>query len=339
MIVVHPGARPMRWGSLHDFALDCMRFALDRGEFDSLTIVDSDQMALRSGWPARIGECIAQASGRLGLLGNRPERLPPHSDVSAAITAWQEIDLWRPFLRRFAGGEDKFVHWTFWPSTVFTADAARELVRLFDEDQQLHQILRHSRLWVTEEILFPTLTALLGFEVARSPGTYDFVRYRQVYSQGELATALVRPDAYWMHPVPRRHDDPLRAAIRERWEHYQPRHAGGTLAAVGGPAAIDTATEGNGARAIQLHDIRQPVIAAMRQVPGWLGDEEADLLITMTDRALATCATTRAPWSKWGASGARGRRCWPASSGRCGLRRAFGRSIRMTGWSAQRIRG
>src|SRR5262249_52957128 len=40
--VVHPRPRPMEWGRLHDFALDCMRFALAEMPFDMMTIVDSD---------------------------------------------------------------------------------------------------------------------------------------------------------------------------------------------------------------------------------------------------------------------------------------------------------
>jgi hypothetical protein len=290
-VVIHPSPRPMRWGSLHDFALDCMRFALGRsGDFDTLTIVDSDQLALRSGWPARLGECLAQSGERVGVYGNRPERLLSRTDVSAAITAWQEVELWRPFLRRFAGGEDKFVHWTFWPSTVFTAAVAHELVRLFDQDQQLKRILQHSRLWVTEEILFPTLTALLGFEVARSPGSYDFVRYRQPYTQAEVEAALARADAFWIHPVPRRYDDPTRTAIRARWEYYDGGVARAGEMGAGAAAGADAAAR----RAARLNDLRRPVLAAMRQVSGWLGDDEADLLITMTDRALATCAEARA---------------------------------------------
>src|SRR4029079_4628440 len=136
--------------------------------FDALTIVDSDQLALRPGWPAKIHECLSRDAS-LGLLGNNAERLLPRTDNAAAITAWQEVELWRPFLRRFPDGEDKFVHWSFWPGTVFSADAARALVDLFDRDDQLREILRLTHLWVTEEIVFPTLTALLGFRVARSP--------------------------------------------------------------------------------------------------------------------------------------------------------------------------
>src|SRR5580704_17462980 len=46
---IHPSPRPMKWGRLHDFALDSMRFALAQGRFDTLTIVDSDQLAIRPG--------------------------------------------------------------------------------------------------------------------------------------------------------------------------------------------------------------------------------------------------------------------------------------------------
>lgn len=41
---------PMKWGWLHDFALDCFRFALEHEAFDAMTIVDSDQLGLRPGY-------------------------------------------------------------------------------------------------------------------------------------------------------------------------------------------------------------------------------------------------------------------------------------------------
>jgi hypothetical protein len=293
-VVIHPNPRRMRWGSLHDFALDCMRFALAECSFDTLTIVDSDQLALRAGWTKVLGECLAAEPGTIGLLGNRPERLSAHTDVSAARTAWQEVELWRPFLRRFPEGENMWVHWTFWPSTVFTAEAARALVDLFDHDQQLQQILRHSRLWVTEEILFPTLTALLGFGVARSPGSYDYVRYGYGYSPGELEQALARPDAYWIHSVPRRYDDPLRTILRARFDRYDT--GGRSAEATGVPSTLlsGSASVSGEPRTRLLSEIRRPILTQMREVSGWLGDDEADLLITMTDRALETCPDVRA---------------------------------------------
>ena len=45
-----PSPTPLQWGALHEFAIDCMRFALEEAPFDTLTIVDSDQLLLRQGY-------------------------------------------------------------------------------------------------------------------------------------------------------------------------------------------------------------------------------------------------------------------------------------------------
>ena len=58
-----------------------------------------------------------------------------------------------------------------------------------------------------------TLAALLGFEVHRSPATYEYVRYRERYSPGHVDLAFHRSDAYWIHPVNRDIHDPLRRRV------------------------------------------------------------------------------------------------------------------------------
>ena len=289
-VVVHPSPRPVRWGALHPFALDCMRFAQADQPFDSLTIVDSDQLALRPGWPARIQECLTRDRG-IGLLSNQPERMPPATDNAAALTAWQEVELWRPFLKQFPDGEDKFVHWGFWPGTVFSADTTRALLDRFDHDDDLREIMRQSHLWVTEEIVFPTLTALLGFRVARSPDNYRYLRYRYPYSWTDLESALADPDAFWIHPIPRRPDDPLRVAIRQRLGQDAPAVAA-TEAHVVEPRPVPAIAYGN--LRPSLGEIRAPIVNAMREISGWLADDEADLLITATDQALTASPNARA---------------------------------------------
>src|SRR5687767_2523142 len=57
--LVHPRPRRLEWGRLHDFALDCMRFALDTLSFDTLTIVDSDQLAARPGYSVHLAAHLA----------------------------------------------------------------------------------------------------------------------------------------------------------------------------------------------------------------------------------------------------------------------------------------
>jgi hypothetical protein len=158
---VVPGAVPVRWGLVHEFALRSMRFALNELPFDMLTIVDSDQLALREGYTAHLAQAAIGAK-RLGMLVNSPGRQPATTEVGPARAAYLEYALWLPFLRRFRGGEKKFVHWSFWPATVFTAEAARELTVLF-EDAQLKEILSRSRIWASEEVLFSDAHSLARF--------------------------------------------------------------------------------------------------------------------------------------------------------------------------------
>src|SRR5688572_12927042 len=104
--VVHPSPRRMEWGKLHGFALDCMRFALDHLPFDTLTIVDSDQLATRPGYSEHLGSFL-EGHPRAGLLGNAPFRQPPDGKIGPAAAAYREIDLWSSWARQLPGGEEK----------------------------------------------------------------------------------------------------------------------------------------------------------------------------------------------------------------------------------------
>lgn len=269
--VAHPAPRPMKWGRLHDFALDCMRFGLANLPFDALTIVDSDQLGARSGFSARIGAFL-RARPAVGLLGSAPPPQPGQVLAAPAEQAVRERDLWRPYLRRFAGGEATFPQWTFWPSTVFTADAARALVEEWDRDTTLPDLLARSQLWATEEVLLPTLVALLGLEVVKSPCSHDYVRFRARYTRAQLDAALSHPDVFWIHPVPRRYGDLLRARIRARLAEYG--------APVQEPPTLAPVPE-RSAPGLTAADL-----AEVRAVEGWLSDEEARLVGEATALAL-----------------------------------------------------
>jgi hypothetical protein len=270
--VLHPRPRPMKWGWLHDFALDCFRFALEHHPFDTITIVDSDQLATRAGYSEYLGRFLTDHP-HVGMLGNVSTPRTTGPLAAPAAHAWKEVELWRPFLRRFPEGEAQFVHWTFWPSTVFTAEAARELVRLW-EDRQLQEILGRSRIWATEEVILPTLVAALGLPVLQSPCRYDCVRYRVRYTPAQVDAALAHPEVFWMHPVPRRYDDALRARIRAHHGDYTP-----SAPAEAAPAGLPP---DEGDRLL----LTSPILAEMRRVQGWLADEEADLLIATAAQAL-----------------------------------------------------
>lgn len=274
--IVHPSPRPMQWGRLHDFALDCMQFALSELSFDTLTIVDSDQLATRRGYSEYLRRFV-QGRNRLGMLGNSPGVLPSATKHGPAQTAFQEIDLWRPYLRRFPYGEQKFVHWSFWPSTVFTNQAAWDLTRLFATDRELSAILARSNIWASEELVLPTLLALLGYEVAANPCSYEYVQYKASYTLFQVDAALQREDVFWMHPVPRLLDDPVRARIRERLGYAHSETEKRRI------ESIDPYTAANPGLVLSL-----PILNRIKKIQGWLDEEEADLLLATCNRALSS---------------------------------------------------
>jgi hypothetical protein len=263
-VIAVPSPKPMAWGKLHDFAIDSMRFAADELQFDTLTIVDSDQLLLRRGYTGYIERFLAQHPDA-GCLVSQPGRQPPTTGVGPARAAWQEIDLWRPFLSRFPGGGNTFPQWTFWPSTVFTEQAARDLLALW-EDDGLREILRRTRIWASEEVILPSLVALSGHQVIGNPCSYDLVQYRARFTPGQLETAMSRDDLFWVHPVPRKTGDPLRRLVRDRYCDYG--------------AASPPATPRRFPRTLDL-------INRMESVEGWLSRAEADLLAAATVRALS----------------------------------------------------
>jgi hypothetical protein len=271
--IVHPAPRTQNWGWLHSFALDSMQFALEQFTFDTLTIVDSDQLAVRSGYSKYLGGFLAKQSG-VGMLGNAPEPQHANTPIAPAAQAWREVELWRPFLRRFPAGESKFVHWTFWPSTVFTVDAASELTRLFATDQQLQELMQRTQIWATEEIILPTLVALLGYDIKANPCNYDLVRYREHFTLPRLEAAFPRPDIFWIHPVPRKYDDPLRNRIRTQFNQYE--------------GALSLPTQSPLFEPVAKPDLllTKPILAQMDATEGWLDEAEAELLLNVTAQAL-----------------------------------------------------
>jgi predicted O-methyltransferase YrrM len=278
--IVHPNPQPMAWGRLHDYALDCMRFALDELPFDSLTIVDSDQLAARIGYSSFIGEFF-RAHPRVGLAGNSAAVYPRNTRVGPLVAAYKERELWRPFLNRFSNGQDAFGRWTFWPSTVFSAAAARDLTTLFATDGQLQSLVQRTQIWASEEVLFPMLTAVLGHEVAQSPCSYEYVKHRVAYSTRDLDRALTRPGVFWIHPINRTWQDPLRAHVRARFNHYERAfRPGGDMVTASSASTPD--------RPLFL---TTQVLARMRAIEGWLEDDEADVLIAAASRALEELPT------------------------------------------------
>jgi glycosyltransferase involved in cell wall biosynthesis len=269
--VIHPKSSPAKHGYLHQSALDCMQFALDNFSFDTVTYVDSDQLLIRSEYPKYLGSFISSSSN-IGMFSNKPKRITTgdsnDSDVWPAVQALKEYDLWKPFLKQFPEGESKFVHWTFWPSSVFTTSAIRDLVKLFEENKQLQEIMTKTKIWATEEVILPTLVKLLGYEIVSNPCDYSFVKYQKAYTLQDINCALNKADSYWIHPIERRYDSPLRKHIRQQFNHY---------------VKDKKVCEHDSSTQLVL---TLSLIEKIKKIEGWLTDQEADLLIAITLKAI-----------------------------------------------------
>jgi Capsular polysaccharide synthesis protein len=213
-VIIHPSPNRQHWGCLHGFALDCMRL-IAHLEFDALTIVDSDQLLLRHGYSGFIARSLA-GKPRAGMLVNSGAWQAADTQNGPAQSAWAELERWRAFLNQFPNGEANFPRWAFWPSTVFTARGVRALLARFESDALLQEAIAASSICATEEVIFPSLVALLSLELLPHPCSFDFVQYRVAFSQVKLERALLRPDVFWVHPVPRHLDDRLRKLVRSR---------------------------------------------------------------------------------------------------------------------------
>ena len=267
--VIHPNSRPVKHGYLHSFALDCMQFAQENFSFDTMTIVDSDQLAIRQGYADYLEKFIS-SQPRIGMLSSQPGRVTMDDKTNhVALQAFKEYELWKPFLDNFPGGDSKFVHWTFWPSSVFTSDAARDLIKLFKENNLLRDIMDRSKIWASEEVILPTLVRLLGYEIGLNPCSYDFVRYKQKYTLQDINYALDKTDSYWIHPIARRYDDPFRKYIRERLND----NSNGKER----KSHIDIVPDESFSKSSLLSEIKK--------IEGWLSDQEANLLIEFTRKA------------------------------------------------------
>ena len=180
------------------------------------------------------------------------------------------------FLQCFQGGTEKFVYWTFWPSTIITYRAARDIYTSFSSDAQLLEILTQTKIVATEEIVFPTLAALLGYEIEESPCSYQYVRWGAHITPIEVDAARHMLNAYWVHTVPRHYDNPTRKYMREKFNGYQPYLNSNLLNKSTYPPRVN------------LLPSDLSIIHQAKGVEGWLEDEEAELLIATASRTRQT---------------------------------------------------
>jgi hypothetical protein len=229
-IFVYPESKQHRYGALHGYMLDCMEWACQNKEFDTITNVDSDQLLLQPGYTERLSQIMTQ-NPNLGMLQSSPATPQWPNETADNLggrrfqaypqrTALTEIGHWQPFLRKYDRSLDRFPLWSFWPGTTFSRQACRAILGLLENSLLLRSLINRSRIFATEEVILPILVDVLGFDLVQTPFDETCLRFKTHYSVDTLAESLSLPNRLWMHPVPRDLDDPLRAHLRKYYQHY-----------------------------------------------------------------------------------------------------------------------
>lgn len=260
-VIIHPNPKPLKWGWLHDFAIDCMEYAIEKIPFDTITVVDSDQLAVGKNYTDFISKTIRE-NPQLGMLGQISNRILPDTKIDPAITAYQEQALWQPFLEQLPNGKEAFLHWTFWPSTTFTKQATVDLVKLFRTNKQLQDILKVTKIWASEEIFFPTLIIALGYTIVENPCSFDFVKYKKNYLDTDIEDAVKSENNFWIHPIERKINNSNRISIRNHFNNY-----------------TDSKIKNKYGHFEQLIT---EIVAKTNSIEGWLQPEETELLASLS---------------------------------------------------------
>jgi hypothetical protein len=214
-----PGTRPVPMPGLlpvlHGVYFDILRWADSEFVFDALTIVDSDQLLVSPGFARRILSFLDEHPS-VGLLGSAHvhERQGPDSRYYQARKAHEEIRVWYPFLAQFDAWQSSFVHYSFWPSLAVAGRAVKGVLECVDSMPSLRSLLQQTKISALNEVLVPTIVRLLGWGLAPSPASFRYTRWRKPLSFPELRAAMADHNCYWIHPVTRDYDDPVRTFIR-----------------------------------------------------------------------------------------------------------------------------
>ncbi len=219
---VVPGAQKLGWGNLLPFLVATGQFARELGGFDALTIVDSDQLLLRAGYTAML-ERVFAAHPRAGMLVTSPRKTPAERIAFHMPTrdALLEADRWKPVFGSKASLDAHWGRWTFWPATVFSGAGLAAFTERWETDATLREVTAATQMGVTEEIIPASILSAMGYDLVPNPVNRIYVRFKTPITPGEVEDAFATDDAWWLHPVVRRWDDPIRTMVRTRWLDYE----------------------------------------------------------------------------------------------------------------------
>ncbi len=208
-VAICPYSRPLVKGRLGRFLYDVMIWLKEIDlEYDYLVSVDSDVMFLHDGFEEFLQLALSQydAMGiNMGVQYTK-EDVP---DWYPGQTMWKEWDMWQPFfgLMHFAGCLNCM--------QVYKREMVRKMIEGIDRTA-LEQLFEKTQVFALEEILHPTLAVRSGARCTAYPhNVAKFVRLEDNYTENQVLDLVKDHNAYFIHPVQRKLDDPVRSFLRK----------------------------------------------------------------------------------------------------------------------------
>lgn len=202
-----PSPRRQLYAQITPFFLDLFEWAVESGDrFDAIVNLETDLLFIRRGFEAFVDRCLAGADYVVPNL-IRQRRLDAY---------WRPLRSLRPeFERWFELFGFRYFHAGFSPAQLFSRRYVHELVG-HPRYGSLRRLVAENRSFSLQEVLFPTLTDLLGLRLTGYPPEHATSnRYRPYQAVTGVRRALAIRDAYFVHPVRRDPADPARRLIRD----------------------------------------------------------------------------------------------------------------------------
>lgn len=202
-----PYSHPLIRGRLERFLIDVMRwlFEID-SEYDFLIGLDSDVLFLKTGFE----EFVEKRMLGYDCMGINMHVETDPNEVPHWVpgqTMWKEWENWRSFFRSnyFCG--------TLNAMQVYRKEIVHKLMQNIDW-RKLDDLLSTTQVYALEEILLPTLAVGSGAKYTTYPEkTARYVRLEVPWTTEQVQEVTQDPYAYFIHPVTRTLDDPVRRWI------------------------------------------------------------------------------------------------------------------------------
>lgn len=189
-----PYSSPLKWGKTARFHYDVMRWLEEKKvSYDYLVILDYDVLFVNHGFKDLLKKEMKGYDCIMKVI--RHETDPKTSVWIPGKTMWKDWRRWKPFF----GGSG--FYGTFNPMQVYRHRIIKRMLHRIDRPK-LHWLLRTSRVFALDEMIYITLAKRCGAKCKEYPQrSVQYLRFGPRLTLQEAKRAKKDPNVLFVHPV------------------------------------------------------------------------------------------------------------------------------------------